>query len=142
MGTSGETARARSPNDVSAVVCAQPIADTSFGRRCSGGSVECDASPLGSTNGEVPELERIEHLIAMAKVLFVFFKCQMNKVTDEVNDAPDLRYLDLSVDKFPLSLDDDMVLADGKRFAVCFGPIKKADRAYKKAKEYGKIIKE
>ena len=47
------------------MVNVQPIANTNFGLR-STPSLECCASPLGSTGGRDPDLERLEHLVAMS----------------------------------------------------------------------------
>jgi len=123
------------------IVNVQPIANTSFGLRRTT-STMCDASPLGSTGGCDPDLERLEHLGAMSKILNVFFQRQMKRVTKAVNKALNPQSLGLSVEKFPLPFNNDMLAAGGERAALTFGPIKKAARALNKAKEYEQEMKE
>ena len=115
----------------------QPIANTSFGLERNG---ECEASPLGSTGGDNPHLERLEHLVALSKALNAFFQRQMEKVTDAVNEALNPQSLGLAADDFGLPFNDDLRANNGKRVALSFGPIKRADRALKKAHEYGEFL--
>ena len=118
------------------IINVQPIANTSFGLKRTG--VVCEASPLGLTGCDDPDLERLEHLLAMSKFLSTFFQRQMEKVTEEVNDALNPQSLGLSSETFPLPF-NNMLATGGKRAALKFGPIKKPHRALKKAKEYGKF---
>ena len=115
----------------------QPIANTSFGLERNG---ECEASPLGSTGGDNPHLERLEHLVALSKALNAFFQRQMEKVTDAVNEALNPQSLGLDAGDFGLPFNDNLRANNGKRVALSFGPIKRADRALKKAHEYGEFL--
>ena len=112
-------------------------ANTSFGLERNG---ECEASPLGSTGGDNPHLERLEHLVALSKALNAFFQRQMEKVTDAVNEALNPQSLGLDAGDFGLPFNDNLRANNGKRVALSFGPVKRADRALKKAHEYGEFL--
>ena len=103
-------------------------------------ATEFEASPLGSTGGNNPHLERLEHLVALSKALNAFFQRQMEKVTDAVNEALNPQSLGLAADDFGLPFNDNLRANNGKRVALSFGPIKRADRALKKAHEYGEFL--
>ena len=126
----------------------QPIANTSYGiqRKVKGKFFGiqrkgvCEASPLGSTGGDNPHLERSEHLMALSKAFNAFFQRQMEKVTDAVNEALNPQSLGLDAGDFGLPFNDNLRANNGKRVALSFGPIKRADRALKKAHEYGEFL--
>mmetsp|Transcript_149 Transcript_149/g.187 ORF Transcript_149/g.187 Transcript_149/m.187 type:complete len:702 (+) Transcript_149:221-2326(+) len=116
----------------------QPIANTNFGVRSS----NCKASPFGSTNGNSPDLERLEHFVLMSRFLAVFFERQMLLVTEKVNKAENPQELGLSYDEFVLPFNNSLAATGGKRANLTMGPIKKAGRALKKAKEYEQEMKD
>mmetsp|Transcript_31901 Transcript_31901/g.42416 ORF Transcript_31901/g.42416 Transcript_31901/m.42416 type:complete len:588 (+) Transcript_31901:147-1910(+) len=110
----------------------QPIANTAFGKN----TTTCEASPFGSTNGNNPDLERLEHLVLMSRLLLSFFQRQMEKISERVNKAKNPQELGLSYEEFDLPFNNSFTVDGGKRASLTFGPIKKAERALKKAKEY------
>ena len=116
---------------------AQPVANLSYGIQRDG---QCDASPFGSTGGSYPLLERLEHLVALSKAVNACFQRQMEKVTDAVNEALNPQSLGLGADDFVLPFNEDWLAPNGKRATLSFGPIKRTERALKKAREYGEFV--
>ena len=102
---------------------------------------QCEASPLGSTDGKDPSLERLEHLMAMSKALSGHFRGQMEKLVAAVNAAPNPQSLGLDARQFGLPFNDSLLATGGARAALEVGPIKRADRAAKKANEYGALLR-
>ena len=78
--------------------------------------------------------------MALSKALNAFFQRQMEKVTDAVNEALNPQSLGLDAGDFGLPFNDNLRANNGKRVALSFGPIKRADRALKKAHEYGEFL--
>eukprot|EP00565_Helicotheca_tamesis_P000332 CAMPEP_0185740894 /NCGR_PEP_ID=MMETSP1171-20130828/38665_1 /TAXON_ID=374046 /ORGANISM="Helicotheca tamensis, Strain CCMP826" /LENGTH=914 /DNA_ID=CAMNT_0028412825 /DNA_START=214 /DNA_END=2956 /DNA_ORIENTATION=- len=139
----------------------QPIANTSFGVS------EGEPSPFGSTKGNNPNLERLEHLVFLSRGFakfferqmelitrkvnnaknpqalglhhdeyMKFFERQMELITGKVNNAKNPQALGLHHDEYMLPFNDNLTATGGKRAHLTMGPIKKAERALKKAKEY------
>jgi hypothetical protein len=64
----------------------------------------------------------------------------MEKVTDAVNEALNPQSLGLGADDFVLPFNEDWLAPNGKRATLSFGPIKRTERALKKAREYGEFV--
>jgi len=65
----------------------------------------------------------------------------MEKVTEKINNAKNPQELGLPHDDFELPFNDSFAVSGGKRASLSIGPIKKAERALKKAKEYEEEMK-